>query len=313
MHRRGFMSLAAGLCAGRLLPAQAAERPFVERHRIPLGVQLYMLSDLLKADLGGTLNAVSHLGYKTVETAGLLGKTPEEWQQALGSAGLACRAAHLSPQAFVPGPSLADDPESIARLAHQIGFGTVVASLFKIPERFDTQKPGEGFVAMLARVSAAMTEADWIDAANFLNAKGAGLKRVGLRFAYHNHNNEFAPLGNTTAMNILMEKTDPELVSFEMDAGWVASAGVDPVQLLARYPRRFSSFHVKDIKAAGIPNYAFELQPAPLGQGTIDWPALLNRAYAAHVRQFYVEQEAPFVTTPLDAAADSMTFLRAVH
>src|ERR1700760_3192197 len=133
MNRRSFLSLAMGTCAGRLLAAGTAQRSFIESHAIPVGIQLYMLSDLLKTDLEGTLESVARLGYKIVETAGLLGQTPEQGGRALRNAGLRCRSAHLSPQAFVPGPSLEDDPASIAKLAHTVGFDTVVASLFKIP------------------------------------------------------------------------------------------------------------------------------------------------------------------------------------
>jgi sugar phosphate isomerase/epimerase len=49
-------------------------------------------------------------------------------------------------------------------------------------------------------------------------------------------------------MQILLEKTDPNVVDFELDVGWAASAGVNIAQLLESNPGRFRLMHVKDIK-----------------------------------------------------------------
>ena len=113
-------------------------------------------------------------------------------------------------------------------------------------------------------------------------------------------------------MAILMKETNPQLVSFEMDAGWVASAGIDPLTLLSQYPGRFSGMHIKDIKASTAANYAFKLDPTEVGQGTINWSRLLAKAYDANIRQFYVEQEQPFTKPPLEEAAACIEFLKGV-
>jgi sugar phosphate isomerase/epimerase len=41
----------------------------------------------------------------------------------------------------------------------------------------------------------------------------------------------------------LLSWTDPELVKFEMDIGWVAYGGSDPIEYLTRYPGRFPELH----------------------------------------------------------------------
>ena len=40
------------------------------------------------------------------------------------------------------------------------------------------------------------------------------------------------PLAGTTPLEILLKYTDPALVSFEMDVGWVVAAGGDPFALM---------------------------------------------------------------------------------
>jgi sugar phosphate isomerase/epimerase len=183
-----------------------------------------------------------------------------------------------------------------------------VCPLINIPERF-TLKPEEKFADMMARIATAMTVDDWKSNADFLNAKGDALKGLGLKLAYHNHNFEFAPVAESTGFDLLLRHTDPALVSFEMDAGWVVAAGADPAALLKRYPKRFTAMHVKDVKATTRPNFALQQVPCEVGRGMIGWKTLLPVAYGAGVRQFYVEQEPPFANPPLEAVGISFNYL----
>jgi hypothetical protein len=45
----------------------------------------------------------------------------------------------------------------------------------------------------------------------------------------------------------LLRLTDPKLVVFEMDCGWVFAAGRNPVDYLSKTPERFPLLHVKDM------------------------------------------------------------------
>jgi sugar phosphate isomerase/epimerase len=301
------------LLAGMFLAMQAhgapAAKPFFRRSGIPLGLQLYTVGDDMKRDFAGTLAAVSKVGYRTVEPAGLLDHSPAEWRRALDGVQLKCPSIHVPPRAQKNGLSLAD-VDALAEAAHILGIGTIVCPSFNFPDRFSRElQPGEGFAQMMARLAAAMTADDWKANADFLNEKGAALKKHGLRLAYHNHNVEFTPIGGTTAFALLIEGTDPNSVSFEMDVGWVVAAGVEPLSLLSRYPHRFTAMHVKDVKASTKPNFSLQLDPCEVGQGTVDWKTLLPKAYAANVRQYYVEQEPPYVKPPLESVAISFKYL----
>jgi sugar phosphate isomerase/epimerase len=301
------------LIAGMFLALQAhgatSTKPFFRRLGIPLGLQLYTVADDMKRDFSATLSAVSAIGYKTVEPAGLLDRSPAEWRHALARAHLACPSIHVPPRAQKTGLSLAD-VDALAKAAHTLGIGTIVCPSFSFPDRFSRElQPGEGPAQMMARLAATMTLDDWKANADFLNEKGAALKKHGLRFAYHNHNVEFTPIGDSTAFDLLVKGTDPKLVSFEMDAGWVVAGGADPASLLSLYPHRFTAMHVKDVKPSTKPNFSLQLDPCEVGQGTIDWKTLLPAAYAANVRQFYVEQEPPYTIPPLQSIAISFKYL----
>jgi sugar phosphate isomerase/epimerase len=309
ISRRGFLIMAS-LLGAEVLGATNT-RPFFRRTGLPIGLQLYTVGDDLKRDFEGTLAAVSKIGYRTVELAGLADHAVDDWRQALARVQLKSPSIHVPPHSKT-GLNL-DDLGTLADAAHALGIGTIVCPMFNIPERFSlTPLPGESGAKMAARLGASMTLDDWKWNADYLNQKAAGLKSYGLRFAYHNHNVEFAPVGGSTGLAQLIQETDPTLVTFEMDAGWVVAAGADPVALLAAHPGRFSAMHVKDVKASTRPNFSFQQDPCEVGQGIIDWKTLLAKAYQANVRQFYVEQEPPFSKSRLESVGISFNYLNAL-
>ena len=94
----------------------------------------------------------------------------------------------------------------------------------------------------------------------------------GMRFYYHNHNFEFARDGGTRLYDILLDRTDPDLVFFEMDLYWTVTAGVDPLDYLARFDQsRWPLFHVKDRDAAG--------DFADLGEGNINFARIFRELH----------------------------------
>ena len=310
LSRREFL-VAAGLLGGAHAVGAANAQPFFRRTALSIGLQLYTVGDDLKRDFDGTLAAVSKIGYQAVELAGLADHTVAEWRQSLDRTQLKCPSMHVPPRAKT-GVSL-EELGTLAEAAHTLGTGTIVCPMFNIPERFSLEPlPGEGTGKMLARLGASMTPDDWKWNADYLNKKGAALKQFGLRFAYHNHNVELAPAGGSTGLALLLQHTDPTLVAFEMDAGWVVAAGVEPAALLSAHPGRFTAMHVKDVKAGTRPNFSLQMDPCEVGQGTIDWKALLRKAYRANVRQFYVEQEPPFSKPRLESVAISFKYLDAL-
>jgi sugar phosphate isomerase/epimerase len=307
IDRRSLLALAG---AAAVSGPAAAAGPFFRSHGLPIGIQLYTLGPEAAKDLDGTLKAVAAIGYKTVELAGFLGKTAPEMRAALDRAGLACPSAHV--QARGGADSFQGDLGKLADDLRTIGVKTAVMPTLYIPERFGGPTGAEGIVGYLQRVAAGMTVDDWKMNADYLNAKGKALKPAGIRVGYHNHNFEFAPLGSTNGLEVLLKNTDPELVTFEADIGWVAAAGVDPYAFLAAHKGRLSLMHVKDIKAGNKANFALGMDPTEIGSGALDWKRLLPAGYAAGVRGFFVEQEPPFTRPRIEAAKISYDYLARV-
>jgi sugar phosphate isomerase/epimerase len=117
---------------------------------------------------------------------------------------------------------------------------------------------------------------------------GARVKDAGLTLAYHNHGFEFETLGgNSPVYDILLERTNPDLVAFELDLYWINKAGHDPVSYIERFPGRFHLFHLKDSTAAPAKDFA------PVGEGVLDFRRILSYARTAGLRYSFVEHDNP--------------------
>jgi hypothetical protein len=156
----------------------------------------------------------------------------------------------------------------------------------------------------------------WERASERLNRAGELCKAAGLQLAYHNHFFEFASIqGNPKRpYDILLESTEPALVSMQMDLCWFIAAGQDPATYFQRHPGRYSSVHVKDLKRLPIWTEPIQVNASPtvlgpdladVGQGVIDWPTTLAQCWSAGIRHYYVEHDSLQVGTvvPVDTVA----------
>ena len=297
--------------AGAALAAPR-RRGFFERVGKPIGLQFYTLGDEPKADLDATFARVAQIGYRDIELSQLYGRTPAQVKAGADRAGLKVSCIHLSvttQSGTQPGGLSLDSPPQ--RIADDLGALGARAAVLPIAPFPPGMKPlaGEGYQAMFARSFGEVGADHWKRAAAMLNEKAALLKAIGIDFGYHNHNLEFAPVGKTTGWDILMRETDPALVHFEVDIGWVTSAGLDPVAFLRGIHGRIRWLHVKDLKAETVPNFALSTVATEVGAGKQDWAKILPAALAAGAQHFYVEQEPPFTTPRIDAAAKSYAWL----
>lgn len=308
LHRRGFLAAGAA-AAGLSMAGEAAAAAFFARAGLPIGVQLYTFGPEGMKDLDATLAAVRAIGYRTVEIPGFMGRTAAELKAALDRAGLACPSAHIQARGGFDGDltKLADDLATL-------GVTQAVMPSPYVPDHARKAAEGASGADVYRRMMGALTGDDWKMNADFLNEKGAALKASGITVGYHNHNFEFAPQegagqGGPTGLDILLARTDPALVTFQADVGWMAAAGVDPAAYLQKHKGRFTLMHVKDVKASTRPNFDLRMEPTEVGSGRLDWKRLLPAAHAAGVRGFFVEQEPPFERPRLEAARISHDFL----
>ena len=289
MTRRQFLARSAlfgtgawlaGSMPGQLLAAAAQGKP--------LGIQLYMVLKAYQDDPMGTLKTLKAIGYTEIEAI-VLGSANTLRDQ-LSATGLNCPSLHFD--------SLGIDPGIEA--AHVLGTQYFVSSM--LPAFMQKMDGKSGAQPTYSRDEAKRTAA-------FANQIGEKARKAGLQYAYHNHHLEFTDVGQgQTFYDVLLKETDPHLVKFELDCGWVRVGGKNPVDIFNANPNRIPLMHAKDF----LPSPATNDYPgAELGHGTIDYKPIMAAADRSGLKHCFVEQEGPYTRmSQLDAARVDYGYLR---
>ncbi len=260
----------------------------------PAGIQLYAVKDSLAADPAATLRRIREIGFREVEPAGLAGLKAREFRRLLDDSGLVAPSAHLD----------FSDPGAAFDQAHALGARYAASASLRalIPGAHP-----EG-----------MTLEEAHHTAELANSLAEQARRAGLQYVYHNHNFEFAAQGGTIGYDVLLAQTDPALVQFEIDCGWMVVGGRNPVDYFRRYPQRFPLIHVKDFlrapHSAAPTGAAAGYLGTELGHGMIDYRPIFAAAEKAGLRHYFDEQEGPFTRmSQLEAARAAFDYLRRIH
>jgi len=239
---------------------------------------------------------IKAIGFGEVETAGLAGLSARQFRGLLDDAGLKCPSAHLQFDAGNPGAAFDQAHALGARYATS---GSLRAALS--PAGGTTSPPVGGMSLDEAKRTAELA-----------NRIGEQTRRADLQFVYHNHDFEFAAQdGAAVGYDLLLRETDPGLVRFEIDCGWMVVGGRDPRDYFVRYPGRFPMIHVKDFLPAA---HGTSHAGAELGHGMIDYTPIFAAAEKAGLRHYFAEQEGPFTRmSQIDAARQAYDYLRNLH
>lgn len=254
----------------------------------PVGLQTYSLRNQIKQQGAAALDFVREQGFVEVEI-GLeshYGMTAEAMKAALDARGLKPIAAHGSLDFILK------QTDKAAAEAKRFGLRYVGVAWAPHKKPLDEQqvlKIAEGF-----------------------NQAGKLLKEHGLQFFYHNHGFEFQPYKDGTLFDLLVQKTDPDLVKFEMDVLWTIHPGQDPAALLKKYPNRWALMHLKDLRKGVKGDFSGGTpleNDVALGSGQADYPAILKAAQEVGVKHYFIEDESADV---LQQIPISLKFLSSV-
>lgn len=267
MNRRNFLRTGV-VASAALMAAGGAMDLYADPYGIPVGLQLYTVRRQMDKDFAGTLRKVASVGYTQVQFSGFHNQPVPQIKKLIDEIGLKTAAGHFAYDLLKSNLSQVTDD------AHTLGMDYVVLS--SAPEFYRHSLDG------------------YKRAVEFFNKTGEGCNKAGLHFGYHTHNLDFEKFGNVIAFDLMLQKTDPSLVCFELDCFWVTRAGYDPVAYMNKYPGRFPVLHIKDERkhypptATGrTPSEAF----APVGKGIIDWKRIFKAAPKGGLKRYYVEQD----------------------
>jgi sugar phosphate isomerase/epimerase len=285
--RRKFLTQAGMVSAGMMIAPQLLSAIGSK----VVGLQLYSLRDQLPKDVKGVIGKVAAAGYRNVETfgyskdRGFWGLDAKAFSQLLKDNGLKTSSGHFGmDDYFVHGKT--DVLDTYIEAANTTGMEYIIVPSIN----GEVLKSADEFKAV----------------ADKMNKAAEICKKSGLKLGYHNHNFEWKPIDGTTFYDVLINNTDPKLVSMEMDIYWVVRAGQDPVKLFQQHPGRFALCHLKDMDKTN-PNINTEI-----GKGSIDFKTILSNAKLAGLKYFIVEQENYINIDPYVSIAESCAYAKNV-
>ncbi len=235
------------------------------------GMVSYTYRNSFQKDVSATLDTIQSIGIKDMEFSNLFGKSAVELKALLDERAMHCSSFGVSYQ------DLMTKIGEVSENAKTLGAKYVRVAWIPHTAPFD-----------LTAAEKAITD---------FNAAGKILKeQFDLTFCYHNHGYEFHPHGDGNLFDLMIQKTDPKYVSFEMDILWTFFPGEDPVYYLEKYGDRFKLMHLKDLKKGVEGNLSGGTpveNDVALGTGQLDIPAIIAAAKKANVQHFYLEDESP--------------------
>ena len=226
-----------------------------------IGAQLYTLREFTKtpADIARTMARVKKLGYNGVQCSALGPIDPKELAKILQNEGLACLATH------VPMDRLEKEPQKVIE-EHKLWNCKYTAAGGFFPKEATTQT--------------------WLGFATRYNNIVKQYAGSGLALGYHNHSHELSHYDRKPALQILLERFSRD-VWIEIDTYWIAHGGGDPALWISKCKGRVHCTHMKDM----LIDLERKQYMAEVGEGNLNWPAILAACKDAGVEHLLVEQD----------------------
>lgn len=228
-------------------------------------INLYSVREL-EDSTTEVLDRVADAGYDGVQFAGEyspLSDDPDAIAETLERRGLEVAPPHVGIE------RLEDDRAAVREAYAPLGIDGVVVPWLD-PERFASATAVDETAARLDELADVLAEDDW-------------------ELYYHNHDHEYADLGEETAFERLLAESD---VGIELDVGWALAAGDDPVERLRGLEGRIRTVHLKGMRVDGEPEFA------EIGNGDVDVRTCAEAAADAGAEWLVYEHD-----DPIDPAA----------
>ena len=262
-----------------------------------MGLQLYSVREDMQKDPLGTLKALANIGYRYVEHANYVdrkvyGYSPADFKKILDDLGMKMPSGHTvfrrqhwdeSKKDFTP------------LWRNTVSDAAVMGQQLVISPWLDDEyrKTYDGLVKYM----------------EIFNKVGESCKAEGMMFGYHNHDFEFSQtLNGKQVYDIILQNTDPTLVTQQLDAGNLYNGGAIAMEVIKRYPGRFLSMHVKDEIEAKEGNEKYE--SAILGSGIVSIRDVASFGRQNGTRHFIIEQESYQGKTPLECMKENYSIMK---
>jgi len=224
---------------------------------------MYTVREFTKTpeDIATSVKKVAEIGYRAMQTSAFGPIDPKDLKEIADGEGVEICATHTSFE------RMRDDTQAV--IDEHLLWGCDYPAIGGMPASY-REDGGEGYVRFAIEASDVARK----------------LADAGLTFGYHNHSHELERFGDRTGLQILLEDSDPEVFQLEIDTYWIQAGGGDPAEWIRKASGRADLLHVKDMAMRGR-----EQLYAEVGEGNLNWPAILDAAKAAGTKWYIVEQD----------------------
>ena len=226
-----------------------------------LAAQLYTVRDFTNtpADIATTMKKVKQLGYDAVQCSALGAIDAHELKSIVDGEGLTICATHTDYD------RMRDEPQAVID-EHNL-WGCKHAAIGGLPQEYRSAEGYARFAKEASEVAKRLAEG-------------------GLTFSYHNHSFELEKFNGRTGLELLYEESDPKYFNSELDTYWIQHGGGDPAAWIRKLKGRADIIHLKDMAMDGRTQLFAEV-----GEGNLNWPAILDACKEAGVEWYIIEQD----------------------
>ncbi len=251
-----------------------------------LGVQMFTLREFTQDEksLDECLKKVSDIGYRSVQVSAFgADVAPERTAELCEKYGLAIGGTHVSWDRF------RQDIDAV--IAEHKLWGCQHTAIGMIPPAEYLSLEGMNrFLEEAAPVTKALGDA-------------------GISFSYHNHSHEFLQFDGKPWLAHLYERASEINLKMELDTHWIVAGGGDPAAWVDRCGDDMPLLHLKDFRV----NEEFKRRFAPVGDGNMNWSAILAAAAKHPIEYYFIEQDNCYGEDPFACLERSFNYLHNEH
>lgn len=298
--RRSFLRKSAFGLGAITMTTSALQSLAAAKYNKLVGIQLYSVREDMKMDPMGSLTKLAEMGYKYVEHANYVnrkfyGWTAQEFKKRLDDLGIKMPSGHT----VMGKPHWDDSKKDFTDLwKYTVDDAAVMGQEFVISPSIDMGiRKDKNLLLKYMEI---------------FNKSGELCQKSGMKFGYHNHDFEFSEkLDGELLYDIMLNNTDPKLVTQQLDIGNMINGGGIPGEILKKFPGRFVSMHVKDEVPSAVGHEKFESTILGKGSGQIDVLALVKLGdKLGGTKHFIIEQESYQGLKAMDCVKEDLQIMK---
>lgn len=249
-----------------------------------LAAQLFTCRNFTQ-DIGGvedTFKKVKAIGYQAVQVSGFGPVDPKQVAKLAKDIGVTICATHMDWELFQQDIDAVIETHKLWNCKH-----SAIGGIFD--EAYFSADGVKRFLDELAPIAQKLAAA-------------------GMDFSYHNHSHELVKYHGKTWLGMLYDQGNPKQLKAEIDTFWIAHGGGDPAAWVKKCAGRIPLLHLKDMCITPTREQRF----AEIGEGNLNWPAILAAAKASGVEWYIIEQDDCYGKDPFESLAISFNNLKAM-